>query len=205
MQEREQKWYSGMLGVTFNANEGRITIFRSMLEALGWPTYYRFLYNRKMGQIAVQACKAEDAGAHRVTRLNETNSCEIKCVAFSRMIYQDAYWNMKRSYRLDGKLFPEQNLVSFPILDAIPIENGKILEAAVSPTVAPRQAEASPSQNNPSSAPTEGLSDGRVGKAGKEQGIKLPAWLESSRLRKRSQQEGKRRGRRISDFSHLSQ
>ena len=73
MQEREQKWYSGMLGVTFNANEGRITIFRSMLEALGWPTYYRFLYNRKMGQIAVQACKAENAGAHRVTRLNETN------------------------------------------------------------------------------------------------------------------------------------
>lgn len=66
--------------------------------------------------------------------------------------YQDAHWNMKRSYRLDGKLFPEQNLVSFPILDAIPIENGKILEAAVSPTVAPRQAEASPSQNNPSSA-----------------------------------------------------
>lgn len=124
-----------MLGVTFNANEGRITIFRSMLEALGWPTYYRFLYNRKMGQIAVQACKAENAGAHRVTRLNETNSCEIKCVAFSRMIYQDAHWNMKRSYRLDGKLFPEQNLVSFPILDAIPIENGKILEAAVSPTV----------------------------------------------------------------------
>ena len=98
MQEREQKWYSGMLGVTFNANEGRITIFRSMLEALGWPTYYRFLYNRKMGQIAVQACKAENAGAHRVTRLNETNSCEIKCVAFSRMIYQDAHWNMKRSY-----------------------------------------------------------------------------------------------------------
>ena len=65
MQEREQKWYSGMLGVTFNANEGRITIFRSMLEALGWPTYYRFLYNWKMGQIAVQACKAENAGAHR--------------------------------------------------------------------------------------------------------------------------------------------
>lgn len=113
MQEREQKWYSGMLGVTFNANEGRITIFRSMLEALGWPTYYRFLYNRKMGQIAVQACKAENAGAHRVTRLNETNSCEIKCVAFSRMIYQDAHWNMKRSYRLDGKLFPEQNPCEF--------------------------------------------------------------------------------------------
>lgn len=73
-----------------------------------------------------------------------TTSCEIKCVAFSRMIYQDAHWNMKRSYRLDGKLFPEQNLVSFPILDAIPIENGKILEAAVSPTVAPTSGRSQP-------------------------------------------------------------
>lgn len=134
MQEKEQKWYSGMLGVTFNAEEGRITIFRSTLEALGWPTHYRFLYNRKMGQIAVQACKAEDAGAHRVTRLNETNSCEIKCVAFSRMIYRDAHWSMKRSYRLVGRLFSEQKLVSFPVSDAIPIESGKILDAAVSPT-----------------------------------------------------------------------
>lgn len=110
------------------------------------------LYNRKMGQIAVQACKAEDAGAHRVTKLNETNSCEIKCVAFSRMIYRDAHWNMKSSYRLAGNSFLEQNLVSFPISDAIPIENGKMLDETVSPTVAPRRAEASPSQNNPSSA-----------------------------------------------------
>ena len=149
---QEKKWYSGMLGVTFNAEEGRITIFRSTLEALGWPTHCRFLYNRNMGQIAVQACKAEDAGAHRMTRLNETNSCEIKCVAFSRIIYRDAHWNMKRSYRLAGKPFPKQSLVSFSITGAILIENGKMLDAAVSPTVAPRWAEASPSQNNPSSA-----------------------------------------------------
>ena len=60
---------------------------------------------------------------------------------------------MKRSYRLGGKSFPEQNLVSFPILDAIPIENGKMLGEAVSPTVASRRAEVSPLQNNnPSSA-----------------------------------------------------
>ena len=73
-------------------------------------------------------------------------------LAFSRMIYRDAHWNMKRSYRLAGKSFLEQNLVSFPISDALPIENGKMLDEAVSPTVAPRRAEASPSQNNPSSA-----------------------------------------------------
>ena len=73
-------------------------------------------------------------------------------MAFSRMIYRDARWSMKRSYRLVGRLFSEQNLVSFPVSDAIPIENGKMMDEAVSPTVAPRRAEASPLQNNPSSA-----------------------------------------------------
>lgn len=64
MQEKEQKWYSGMLGMTFNADEGRITIFRSTLEALGWPSHYRLLYNREKKQIAVQACGAADSGSH---------------------------------------------------------------------------------------------------------------------------------------------
>lgn len=52
------------------------------------------------------------------------------------IITENAHWNMKRSYRLAGKSFLEQNLVSFPISDAIPIENGKMLDEAVSPTVA---------------------------------------------------------------------
>ena len=161
-----------MLGVTFNSEEGRITIFRSTLEALGWPTHYRFLYNWMMGQIAVQACRAEDAGAHRVTRLNETNSCEIKCVAFSRMIYQNAHWNMKRSYRLVGKSFPEQSLVSFSIAGAIPIENGKMLDEVVSPTVAQRRAEASSLQNNPSSTvkADSGAVCGACGQGGRKAG-----------------------------------
>ena len=92
---------------------------------------------------------------------------------------------MKRSYRLGGKSFPEQNLVSFPILDAIPIENGKILDEAVSPTVAPRRAEpAYCKKNDPSSAvkADRGAVWGACGQGGRESEIKLPAWLESSLL-----------------------
>ena len=54
------------LGMSFCEEEGRITVFRKTLEALEWPSHYRFLYNRKMKQIAVQACGAEESGAHRV-------------------------------------------------------------------------------------------------------------------------------------------
>lgn len=149
LQEKEKKiWHSGILGMTFSAEEGRITIFRGTLEALGWPSHYRFLYNPQMNQIAVQTCKAGDAGAHRVTKLDEFSSCEIKCVAFVRMVYKDAHWNTRRSYRMIGIFFQEQKLVSFQIQDALPIEKGRILGGTTSPMFALCRAESSPAQNN---------------------------------------------------------
>ena len=57
MQKTEQKTeQQAGLGMSFCEEEGRITVFRKTLEALEWPSHYRFLYNRKMKQIAVQAC-----------------------------------------------------------------------------------------------------------------------------------------------------
>ena len=98
MQKTEQKTeQQAGLGMSFCEEEGRITVFRKTLEALEWPSHYRFLYNRKMKQIAVQACGAEEAGAHRVGKLDESNSGEIK------------------------------RLVSFKITDAMQIENGRVL------------------------------------------------------------------------------
>ena len=103
------------------------TVFRKTLEALEWPSHYRFLYNRKMKQIAVQACGAEESGAHRVGKPDESNSGEIKCMALVRMIYGDSGWDKKMSYRLIGRAFPQQRLVSFKITDAMQIENGRVL------------------------------------------------------------------------------
>ena len=116
------------LGLTFNVDDGRITIFRSTLEALGWPTYYRFLYNREAKQVAVQNCTAEDAGAHKTPKLTVSNSCEIKCVALVRMIYRDMRWNRNNTYRLEGKSIPRQQLVSFDLDTPFLVENGKALD-----------------------------------------------------------------------------
>lgn len=118
---QEQKiWHSGILGMSFSAEEGRILIFRKTLEAVG--------------------------------KLDETSSCEIKCKAFVQMIYKDAGWNKRWSYRLTGRSFQNQRLVSFQIEDAAPIEYGRVLPADVSPTFALCRAESVPAQNNPTSA-----------------------------------------------------
>lgn len=123
----ERIWNQRMLGLTFNVEDGRITIFRSTLEALGWPTHYRFLYNREAKQVAVQNCTAEDAGAHKTPKLTVSNSCEIKCVALVRMIYRDMRWNRDNTYRLEGKSIPRQQLVSFDLDTPFLVENGKAL------------------------------------------------------------------------------
>ena len=123
----ERIWNQRMLGLTFNVEDGRITIFRSTLEALGWPTHYRFLYNREAKQVAVQNCTAEDAGAHKTPKLAVSNSCEIKCVALVRMIYRDMRWNRNNTYRLEGKSIPRQQLVSFYLDAPFLVENGKAL------------------------------------------------------------------------------
>lgn len=101
----------------------------------------------------LEKCGADcrNAGAHRVGKLNEFSSCEIKCVAFVRMVYKDAKWNKRRSYRMIGNPSPEQRLVSFQIQDALPIENGRVLDKTGSPTFALCREESSSAQNNPTS------------------------------------------------------
>ena len=128
-----------------------------------------------MNQIAVQVCSATDAGAHRVGKLNEFSSCEIKCVAFVRMVYKNAQWDKRRSYRMIGNLFPEQRLVSFQIQEALPIENGRVLDGTGSPMFALCRAEGSPSQNTIPSRkkkPTVGKCEGRVAKQRKSPALK---------------------------------
>ena len=64
---------------------------------------------------------------YRVGKPDESNSGEIKCMALVRMIYVDSGWDKKMSYRLIGRAFPQQRLVSFKITDAMQIENGRVL------------------------------------------------------------------------------
>lgn len=190
----ERIWNQRMLGLTFNVEDGRITIFRSTLEALGWPTHYRFLYNREAKQVAVQNCTAEDAGAHKTPKLTVSNSCEIKCVALVRMIYRDMRWNRNNTYRLEGKSIPRQQLVSFDLDAPFLVENGKALDENPSPTKPLCVAKNCPLRKVPRPRQlnaTVGHCEGRVAKLAKGcQPGRNPGCLQGSKV------EGDRVGRR---------
>ena len=70
MSDRPQKaWHPDVRYITFSFADGRITVFKSALEDLHWPAFYRFLYNSSEKRFAIQACKEEAPGSHRSPRL----------------------------------------------------------------------------------------------------------------------------------------
>ena len=88
-------------------------------------------------------------------------------MAFVRMVHKNAKWDKRRSYRMIGNPFPEQRLVSFQIQEALPIENGRVLDGTVSPTVALCRAEGETIQPR-KKKPTVGQCEGRVAKQRKK-------------------------------------
>ena len=103
MSDRPQKaWHPDVRYITFSFADGRITVFKSALEDLHWPAFYRFLYNSAEKRFAIQACKEEAPGSHRSPRLKLGDSCEIKSKALVLLLYRDGHWEMAHSYRVPG-------------------------------------------------------------------------------------------------------
>ena len=124
MSDRPQKaWHPDVRYITFSFADGRITVFKSALEDLHWPAFYRFLYNSSEKQFAIQACKEEAPGSHRSPRLKLGDSCEIKSKALVRLLYRDGRWEIAHSYRVPGRIVTEQNLIEFDLRQAIQLEH----------------------------------------------------------------------------------
>lgn len=142
----EKIWSPDMLGVTFNYVEGRITVFRSTLESIGWPRNYRFLFSVKNKKFAVQGCSADAIGSHRTPKLKSGDSCEIKCKALVRLIYCECRWDKTLSYRVAGVHYAEKKLADFDLRGAFLLQEGKVQE---SPTFSLCRAKGDSAGNNP--------------------------------------------------------
>lgn len=118
-------WTPDQLGMTFNLMWGRIRIFRTTMEMLGNPEYYRFLFNAERKMVAIQSCKMDDAGSHLLPKLKDGESYKINSKDFVRLVFHSQHWNPHHSYRVVGSYYPDAGLVNFLLEDAICISEGK--------------------------------------------------------------------------------
>lgn len=61
-EKQTNTWQQNMLGLTFRYADGRISVFKSALEAIGRPEFYHFLYNPAKQMFAIQACGIDEEG-----------------------------------------------------------------------------------------------------------------------------------------------
>lgn len=106
-------WFEHVLGITFSYIDGRITIFKSTMNILNNPDFYRFLYNKTNNYLALQSCLFEDVGSHKTPIIKEQDSFEIKSKDLVTLIYKDGKWDTNYSYRISGNYIAKYNLVSF--------------------------------------------------------------------------------------------
>ena len=115
--------------ITFRMKAGRITIFRSTLSAIGYPEFYRFLYNRERRQIAIEPCEMDAPGSYAGVKKDDTY--EISSIDLLRMLYRDNGWKNELSYRVPGLAYSDERIVEFDLTKAMEIIDGKVQESDV--------------------------------------------------------------------------
>ena len=119
-------WNNKIPGISFNLECGRIIIFKNTLTALGFPEFYRFLYNPDSLQLAIEACNIDSPGAQALKYIKPDETYNIKSIDFVRMLYVHCGWKRTMTYRVHGIPYVNQHLVDFKLSNALEIFEGKV-------------------------------------------------------------------------------
>ena len=124
-EENYVTWDLKQPGISFCLAEGRITIFKSTLDVLGYPEYYRFLFSPEDRLFAVQKCTMSDPGANRLGKLNQDHY-NVKTIDLVRFVYSSCRWNEQITYRVAGVGFPMDGAVQFDLAAAYEIHEWRV-------------------------------------------------------------------------------
>lgn len=120
-------WDLKQPGISFCLADGRITLFKSTLDVIGYPEYYRFLFSPEDRLFAVQKCEMSDPGSNRLGRLEQYHFA-VKTIDLVRFVYQSCRWKERITYRVAGIPFPEDKAVQFDLARAFEIHEGRVRE-----------------------------------------------------------------------------
>ena len=126
--EKYITWDAQTPGISFSERRGRIIVFKKTLEKLGFPAYFRFLFDPEHKSFVVECCEMDNEGAHKLSKSSKNEYCEIKSLSLVRLVARSCGWNEKISYRVPGVVVPEFNLVQFDLTKALEIHEGRLTE-----------------------------------------------------------------------------
>lgn len=121
-------WDFSMPGISFSLKSGRITIFKTTLTVMGFPEFYRFLYNPDTHRLAIEPCEINDPGAYALVNVKKDETYDVNSMDFVRMMYRENEWDGHISYRIAGRAFPKARAVEFDLTTALEIYEGRVIK-----------------------------------------------------------------------------
>ena len=129
MDERKYvDWDYSMPGISFCLKSGRVTIFKTTLEVIGYPEFYRFLYNPDTKMMAIEPCAMNAPGAYALVNVKKEETYDVSSIDFVRMMYRENGWKKQTSYRIAGIAYPQDRAVEFDLTKALEIHEGRVME-----------------------------------------------------------------------------
>lgn len=120
-------WNFSSPGISFSINSGRITIFKQTLVALGYPEYFRFLFDPEEQFFGIEPCGIDDKGANRLPEVMTKDYYEIKSIDLVRFVYKSCGWQKKLTYRAAGAV--DGSIIYFDLQKVYEIHEGRAKEA----------------------------------------------------------------------------
>lgn len=129
MDERKYvDWDYSMPGISFCLKSGRVTIFKTTLEVIGYPEFYRFLYNPDTKMMAIEPCAMNAPGAYALVNVKKEETYDVSSIDFVRMMYRENGWKKQISYRIAGTPHRQERAVEFDLTKALEIHEGRVIE-----------------------------------------------------------------------------
>ena len=121
-------WDYSLPGISFCLKNGRVTIFKTTLDIIGYPEFYRFLYNSDTKMMAIEPCTMNAPGAYALVNVKKEDTYDVNSIAFVRMMYRENGWDRRISYRIVGTPHRKEQAVEFDLTSALEIHEGRVVE-----------------------------------------------------------------------------
>lgn len=119
--------------ISFYLSGGRLHIQPEALRKIGCPSYVRFLLNEDGQSMVMTPYNRKVFASMRVPKGlyekgDKRSRMEVKCAPFCRLMANHLNWDLNCSYRVLGKVYPNQQIVKYDLQTAVAIK-GEVEEA----------------------------------------------------------------------------
>lgn len=113
--------------ISFYLRYNRIHVFTNALREIGEPSRICFMIGENGHSLLMVPYKKRDFRSHYVPRdvYNGCDSMEINSMKLCRIIAFIHNWDVRKSYRVPGRIFPDEQLVIFNLDGATNIRIGE--------------------------------------------------------------------------------